>query len=105
MTKVDLTSEEVVALSLVMQARLDNVVETRQQTGDGEYDEDDEAQCQVLAFMLTDFDFDPDAVASLEHLYDAIWIALDTPDAFEGVSMDALRSAAPKVGYDDERES
>jgi hypothetical protein len=104
MSVIPLTRDENTALAVVMGDRYDNVVETRQQTGDDEYDETDEDQCSVLCFMLDDFDFDPDTVASLDHLYDAIWIAFDTPEAYEGddrFSFDALRTAAAKIGYTD----
>ena len=104
MSTIHLTDAERAALGFVMSARYDNVVETRSQTGDDEYDETDEDQCSVLVFMIDDWDFDPDTVASLSHLYDAIWVALDTPDVFvdgfEGFELDALKSAAAKVGYE-----
>ena len=99
MSVIQLSDSERGALLFVMEARWENVVECREETGDDEYDQTDEDQCSVLVFMLSDLDVDPSTVASMGHLYDAIWIAEDTPDAFPDVDFDSLRSASVKVGY------
>ena len=102
MSTAQLSAAEIDALSFVMSARYDNVVETRQQTGDDEYDLFDEDMCSALTFWLSDWGASDDArPGSLQHLYDAIWVALDTPEGFEEVDFDALRSGAAKVGYDE----
>lgn len=98
---VHLDERERAALGYVMAARLDNVVETRRQTGDAEYDQGDEDECSVLCFALTDFDFDSDDYGTMQHLYDAIWVALDTPEAFPELDYAALRAGSVKVGYQD----
>jgi hypothetical protein len=101
MATISLTDDELRSLQIVMELHYENVVETRQNTDDEEYDQTDEDQANVLVFMLNDWAVDPDTVASMQPLYDAVWIALDTPAGFEdaGVNFDALRSGAAKVGY------
>jgi hypothetical protein len=97
--KIDLTDAEKGALLWVMEARYENVLDVRDETGDNEFDQTDEDQCNTLIFMLSDFDYDADTVASVGHLFDAIENALDTPTAFEDLDFDALRSGARKIGY------
>lgn len=97
---IELDDDERGALAFVMAARHGNIVETRQQTGDEEYTQEDEDEASVLAFMLTDLDVDPDTVASMGPLYDAIWVAIDTPDAFPDLDYAALLAGATKVGYE-----
>ena len=100
---IKFTEPEMLALIEVMSARYENVVETRQQTADEEYDQTDEDQCSSILFQLSDWTqdgwFDDDALSSLGHLDDALWIAFDTPEAFE-VDYEVLRSAAVKLNYD-----
>lgn len=101
MAAISLTDDELRALQTVMESHYENVVDSRQ-GGDEEYDQTDEDQANVLVFMLNDLTVDPDTVASMQPLYDAIWVALDAPECFEGydVDFDALRSGAAKVGYE-----
>lgn len=92
-----LTEPELIALLIVAQMYEDNV---REQPD--EYDDFDVDQATVTTMALSDWNWAPEARPSGRCLYDAIWIGLDTPDAFIDLNQDDLKSAARKVGYNDD---
>src|SRR4029453_15218558 len=64
---ITLTNAEQGALQCAIEMRHENIIETRDQTGDDEYDQDDEDQCSDLVAWLADYDVDTDGI-DLEHL-------------------------------------
>lgn len=95
----DLTDEEILTLIAVVDAHLENIIECREETSDSEYTQDDEDACSALLFALSDYDYDPESI-DCSPLHDAIWIAMDTPLAFDDIDFDVLTAAAIKVGYE-----
>src|SRR4029453_14521852 len=97
---ITLTNAEQGALQCAIEMRHENIIETRDQTGDDEYDQDDEDQCSDLVAWLADYDVDTDGI-DLEHLKLAVENLNDWPaDDLDAIEIDiaALRSGAAKLG-------